>query len=323
MGPAAPADGPSNRREQLSLSNLVKRVDPRRAKAALAWMPRALRPHAGPRAVPPARPALFPRAVGLALLALALGVVLFWSAPAQAQTAILLIKNTGQFSSGSQTIDTNSKRAQSFTTGANPAGYTLSSIGFHFASITDTTTAGAHLAMTLNEEDSDGDPGTALCTLTDPANFSGPGVNTFDAPTTDPCPTLAAGTTYFAVIDRVASTPTASISLSRTGNSGEDSGGATGWSIEDDLHTFTSGAWGSTSSQSFRVVVRGYANNNPATGAPSISGVLEKDEVLTADTVSIADLDVLGTFSYQWPLYVFARGEFARGEFARGERRES
>ena len=48
------------------------------------------------------------------------------------------------------------------------------------------------------------------------------------------------------------------------------------------------------------MAVRGYANNNPATGAPSISGVLEEDEVLTADTVSIADIDVLGTFSYQW-----------------------
>ena len=48
------------------------------------------------------------------------------------------------------------------------------------------------------------------------------------------------------------------------------------------------------------MAVRGYAVNNPATGAPSISGVLEEDEVLTSDTVSIADIDVLGTFSYQW-----------------------
>ena len=263
-------------------------------------MPRALRPRAVPRAVPSGRPALFLRAVGFALLAMALGAVLLWSAPVQAQTATVLVKNTGQPSSGSQTIDTNSKRAQSFTTGANPAGYTLSSIGFHFVGISDTSTAGAHLAMTLNEENSDGDPGTALCTLTDPGTFSVMSVNTFDAPATDPCPTLAAGTTYFAVIDRVASAPMASIALSRTGNSGEDTGGAIGWSIEDDLHTFTSGAWGSTSSQSFRVAVRGYAANNPATGAPSITGVLEEMEVLTADTAGIADVDVPGTFSYQW-----------------------
>ena len=160
----------------MNLSNLVKRVDLRSAKAAL--------------------PAL--------ALALALVGALFWSAPAEAQTTIVLIKNTGQASGGSHTIDSsgNTGYAQAFETGANPAGYTLSSIGFDFASITETSTAGAHLKMTLNEVSS-GDPGSALCTLTDPGTFSGSGVQTFDAPTTDPCPTLLAGTTYFAVIDRV------------------------------------------------------------------------------------------------------------------------
>ena len=217
------------------------------------------------------------------------------------ETPVVLVSNTGQPSSGSQTLDTstNTKRAQAFTTGANPAGYTLSSIGFYFASITDTTTAGAHMVMKLHEVSS-GNPGAALCTLTDPGTFTGSGVQTFAAPTTDPCPTLAAGTTYFAVIERVASSAMATITLSRTGNSGEDTGGEMGWTIGNTLHTFTSGAWGTTPSQSHRVAVRGYAVNNPATGAPSISGVLEEDEVLTADTVSIADLDVLGTFSYQW-----------------------
>ena len=182
----------------------------------------------------------------LSLLALALVGALLWSAPAEAQTATVLIRNTGQASSGTQTLDTttNTKRAQAFTTGSNSAGYTLSSIGFDFASITSTETAGAHLAMTLNA-DSSGSPGAALCTLTDPATFSGPGVQTFDAPATDPCPTLAASTTYFAVIERVASAPTAVISLHRTASANEDAGGAMDWSIRNDLHTFTSGAWGS------------------------------------------------------------------------------
>ena len=58
--------GSSSGREQLNLSNLVKRVDLRRAKAAL---------------------------VALALLALALGGVLLWSAPAEAQTVTVLVKN--------------------------------------------------------------------------------------------------------------------------------------------------------------------------------------------------------------------------------------
>ena len=248
-------------------------------------------------------PLPFLRAIRFALLALVLGLLLLWSAPAQGQTVTVLIKNTGQPSGGSHTIDSSSGNtgyAQAFTTGANPAGYTLSSIGFDFASITETSTAGAHLKMTLNEVSSGNPASSALCTLTDPATFSGSGVQTFDAPTTDPCPTLTAVTKYFAVIERVASSAMASISLSRTVNAAEDSGGAMGWSIGNTLHTFTNGVWGMTPSRSHRVTVRGYAANNPATGAPSISGVLEEDEVLTADTVSIADLDVLGTFSYQW-----------------------
>ena len=40
--------------------------------------------------------------------------------------------------------------------------------------------------------------------------------------------------------------------------------------------------------------------NSPATGAPSITGVLQQNEELTADTVGIADADGLGNFAYQW-----------------------
>ena len=71
----------------MNMSNLVKRMDLRRAKAALQWMLRGsqLRPHPDPRAVPSVRPAPFLRAVSFALLAMALGGVLLWSAPAQAQ----------------------------------------------------------------------------------------------------------------------------------------------------------------------------------------------------------------------------------------------
>ena len=275
----------------------------RRANAALPWNPRTFPPHPERRAVPPARGAPVRRAVRFALLALALVGVLLWSAPAEAQTAVVLIKNTGQADSGGRSlaVGTTSRNtgAQAFTTGANPAGYTLSSIGFSFDSITSTSTAGTDLVVTLNADSSD-NPGTALCTLTDPGSFSGSGVQTFDAPTTDPCETLAANTIYFAVVERVASTATATISLDITSSDNEDTGGATGWEIGDSLHEFMNSAWSSDAAHNFRVEVRGYAVNNPATGAPSISGVLEEDEVLTADTAGVADVDVPGTFSYQW-----------------------
>ena len=163
------------------------------ALVVLPWLPRSLRPHAGPLALPSAPPTSFLRPVSFALLAMALGGALLWSAPAQAQTATVLVKNTGQTSSGSQALDaTNTKRAQAFTTGANSAGYTLSSIGFDFASITDITTAGAHLVVTLNEVSS-GNPGTALCTLTDPATFSGSGVQYLRCAHNGPVPNAGGG----------------------------------------------------------------------------------------------------------------------------------
>ncbi len=258
----------------MNLSNLVRGVDLRTAKAALV------------------------------ALALAMVGALLWTAPAEAQTAIVLIKNTGQADSGDygMGVGGNSIRAQAFTTGANPAGYTLSSIGFSFGSINSISTAGTDLAVTLNGVDSSGNPDAVLCTLTDPGIFSGSGVQQFDAPTTDPCETLTAETTYVAVVQRVANTATSTISLDVTADDNEDTGGATGWTIGDDSYVVvTPGtAWVKNANFNHQLAVRGYAVNNPATGAPSISGVLEEDEVLTADTVGIADLDVLGTFAYQW-----------------------
>ena len=216
----------------------------------------------------------------------------------------VLIKNTGQSDDGTvrRLTSGNPKRAQAFTTGSNSAGYTLYAIAFDFDDIGAITTAGSHLAVTLNE-DSGGDPGTALCTLIDPASFSASGVHTFDAPATDRCPTLAASTTYFAVIDRVQVTPDV-ISLEVTTSSNEDSGGATGWSIGDDRHFFSNGSWFTSYTQTVQahlVVVNGVARvNNLATGAPTITGTPRVGEELTADTSAIADDDGLGTFVHQW-----------------------
>ena len=259
------------------MSNFVRRMGLRLTKAALPWMPRGpqFRAHPDPRAVPAARPAPSLRAIRFALLALvlalALGGVVLWSAPAEAQTAIVLVKNTGQTSSGTQALDTtNTKRAQAFTTGPNGAGYTLSSIGFDFGDITDITTAGAHLAVTLNADSSGNPASSALCTLTDPATFSASGVQTFDAPVMGTeCPTLAAGTTYFAVIERVITVASATITLHRTVMAAEDAGGAMGWSIGDTLHTLTSGTWGTTPTQSHQIEVKGLTV--PTNAAPAFS----------------------------------------------------
>ena len=281
------------------MSNSVKRMDLRQAKAALAalpWMPRAFQPHPEPRAVPPAGPVSFLRAIRFALLALALGGVLFWSAPAQAQTATVLVKNTGQSDAGYSALNSSSlKRAQRFRTGLNAGGYTLSSIGIKFDQIANPSEAATQLTATVNEVSSS-NPGAVVCTLAAPATYVSNALNTYDASN---CPSLATDTTYFFVLER--STGSATIRIDRTTSTSEDAGKAAGWSIANVRHYLSSGSWTSSASgQAQQIEVRGVLNNNPATGAPSIIGVLEQGEVLTADTAGIADDDGLGAFSYEW-----------------------
>ena len=166
----------------------------------------------------------------------------------------LLVKNTGQTGTAflSAVNSDNPKRAVQFTTGAD--SYELSSIGVYFDRIDNTGTAGSHLTVTLNAEDTDGDPGAALCTLTDPSTFS-TGVLAFDAPAT--CPELEASTSYFVVIERVTHT-TDVISVETTVSNNEDTGGAAGWLIGNIGYRFvlSSSNW-FTFSDSPQIEVRG------------------------------------------------------------------
>ena len=244
MGPVAPATGLSKRREQMNLPNLVRTVDPRRAKATLAWMPRALQHHGEPRAVPSAHPAPFLLAISLALLVLALGGVLLWSSPAQAQNpSRILVSNSGHppESQNSVALDANFPRhAQRFTTGSDAAGYTLVTILVGLYSIADRATVGSELTVTLNEE-SGGSPGAALCTLSNPSAFGGFGLHSFSAPNSgmDQCPALRANTTYFTVIER-ANDNTSTIKLTTTSTYGGDSKSLEGWSIGNGAHRYVS-----------------------------------------------------------------------------------
>ena len=165
----------------------------------------------------------------------------------------VLVRNTGQSINVSYNLVDS---AQQFTTGSNAAGYTLSSIGIYLINFDDASTVGSQLTVTLNADDN-GNPGDALCTLSDPASFTLNAVNTFDAPTTgtDPCPRLAAGTPYFAVFERVADTDTIDVAVTRSSN--EDAA-ALCWSIGNDTHVLLSnGMWSTTASESYLIEVRG------------------------------------------------------------------
>ena len=213
-----------------------------------------------------------------------------------------LVKNTGQtLTTFNATLDNDGqKRAQAFTTGSEAAGYTLSSIGFRFKDVAETAAA-SKLTATLAAESS-GDPGSALCTLTNPT-IAADTVNTFTAPST--CPILAANTTYFFVLER--SDPSGnSIGVNLTTSGNQDSTPATGWSISDDRHQGSStGPWNHTSGESYLIEVRGeaVAINAPATGRPIISGTPQEGNALGVDVSGISDgngipADVV--YSYRW-----------------------
>ena len=175
---------------------------------------------------------------------------------------VVLVKNTGQTSYTTLADDLNSttiKRAQTFTTGAEANGYTLSSIGIRFFTISQTSTAGGHLVATLNAVASNGNPGASLCTLSDPATFTSSGVQTFDAPVG--CGTLTPSKTYFVVIERVQDNGHP-IQLSLTSSNNEDTGGAAGWSIGNGRYGLQSGqSWSNFSSDPYQIEVRGAAKS--------------------------------------------------------------
>ena len=216
--------------------------------------------------------------------------------------------------------------AQAFTTGATHAeseGYTLASAGVQVTHFYDSSTVGDHLQVTINSVDSAGRPGEALCSLANPSSFSSPGLSVFGAPTgDDACPSLAAQTTYFVVVEwRNPSADGSFAYMPQTWSSedsaagDEDPGSAEGWSIADrswylgvsaNVRTWT--VFDDTAS--FRIELKGAVAaaaaaarvNSPATGLPTITGTARVGEILTADTIGIADDDGLENvaYRYQW-----------------------
>ena len=160
----------------------------------------------------------------------------------------VLVKNIQEtFAVGAtELLGATTKAAQAFTTGPVSDGYRLGSIRVYLQ-IIDPSAAGDHLTATLNANDN-GNPGAVLCTLSDPTTFRVSFFNTFDAPTANPCPILAANTTYFVVIERVVvTTDTILVWTAEDGN--EDSDAASGWSIGDSSHAFASGSWSETADE--------------------------------------------------------------------------
>ena len=97
----------------------------------------------------------------------------------------VLVSNTGEALAISVTSSIN---AQSFVTGFNAGGYTISAVQIRLKSVSGKTT------VVRIREDDNGNPGDLVATLTNPASLSSYEINTFTAP---PGTTLAASTTYW------------------------------------------------------------------------------------------------------------------------------
>ena len=215
--------------------------------------------------------------------------------PAEAQTVTTFVSNTGQTADATGILDADyPSEAQGFFTGSATTGYTLDSIGVSFSFISDTSTVGSSLTVTLNADNS-GEPGDVLCTLTDPATFTGSGVQTFDAPSSGTtCPTLTASTTYFVIATWAG---TSQITLNLTNSDSEDSGAATGWSVGNDALYLDAGSWDTTTSV-VMIEVKGFVA--PVAGADNIALTSDpNDDMRTGDdnTYAIGDT-VQATFTF-------------------------
>ena len=163
--------------------------------------------------------------------------------PLQAEAQTTLVSNTGQTSDG--TLGDSRDRAQAFTTGANSGGYTLSSVEIISADV-----EGDDAAVSVCTVDVNGFATSTCTALTAPSSFAA-GTLEFTGNMT-----LAANTTYTLLLTNPGGE---NVALGITNSNGEDTGGATGWSIDNayDLKD-TGGVWGTTTSgRSFRIAVKG------------------------------------------------------------------
>ena len=174
----------------------------------------------------------------------------------QAQSAITLVSNTGLSSSSnnSSTVGTVSTfqwtQAQSFTTGDNTDGYTLSSVELDIPG--DSYDGNDTARVSIYTADSNGKPDALKYTLTNPSTVSG-GLNAFTAPTGS---TLEKEKEYVAVVEQAGSGTFNVRSLPSNGQISDDP--SAGWAIRDNSwqQSSNTGGW-SSSAEKLRISVNG------------------------------------------------------------------
>ena len=152
------------------------------------------------------------------------------------------------------TIELGEKRnAQRFTTGSNPAGYTLQSVVLNLLAGSGT---GQVVRVAIHDDGSSGNPGTLLAVLDSPAdpigdNSGTAGNRTFAAPS---ALSLNADTEYWVVVSNT-TTENSYFDISVTNSNNETT--AHGFSIRDSRHEGTPGSWLEDNNTKLRMEVRG------------------------------------------------------------------
>ena len=183
---------------------------------------------------------------------------------AHAQTDTSLVSNLNQSTVAGATAgksgSNNETRAQRFSTGNHDSGYALATI------VADLGTVGSDATPTVRifSADTDGNPGSSLYTLTNPASLTSNSQNTFTAPAGA---TLEKQTRYFVVFEETSDEYAYDINAT-TSNSQQ---GANGWSINDDHHLKREALTGGgldqdwhTNFTSLKIQVRGYELSSDA-----------------------------------------------------------
>ena len=166
----------------------------------------------------------------------------------QAQEVTTLVSNTSETSSGSE----NGAHAQSFRTGTNPDGYTITEVQIHLGTHQLTT----HVAIAKIHENNSGEPGNDVATLTNSTTLLADRLNTFTAPSNT---TLEPSTTYWVVVnDGVQNSTTWRLALTPA----NDETGETSWDIGNNRLWRASGTTWNTSTESLIMVVKGTSITN-------------------------------------------------------------
>ena len=122
---------------------------------------------------------------------------------------------------------TDKRHSQGFSTGAETGGYSLGSVEVYVDD--EDLESGETFTVHIYTADADGATDTLVHTLTSPDSYADDAVNLFTAPADA---TLAPNTDYLVVFEATGNVAT-DFALGITASTSEDSGSATGWSIED------------------------------------------------------------------------------------------